>query len=684
MVRPMRSHLFAFTPLACAAICWSGTAHAVSFDDGGNLSFEPDAAFVESFETFEPPEAGLTVQTIATPKSLHGQKLLRLFLEQDAFVLPLTVAPERKSYHLTFFISGDCVGGAAVDYDDGRTGTVAQAFPTGRMTSDGWVEMQTAPFEIDAAASGVYARLFIAAYSEDYSTSVDVDAVELMEDGVVADPVACKAVNDPACKSDQMCLTGVCRDARGWFPPLPSEETRDKLVTYWKEKIQFTYGPFLPRQNYMPDALAHIEPMRWAKTNVEYWSRFSEVIRMLRDAHTYTRHLFTGEFRIERPLNACFVQGVADMTTGAWPSDAKWPDVLVSHVGPEFSWGLHSGDRLVAVDGQHPLVWVRSLFPKSPWTWEADDPAQLANQFMFMRAAIQLHANTITVIRCDPVAKTCSQTPEIIEIASAEKLAPGQTVTLVGCDNRPQYHVDGAPEDHNFGDALVDPVVVEGTVFETTAEEKIHGLVWNSVYGDGMNYPVDEALNSATKKWISARGVVQDHREGHGGTVNTANILASFSRKTFIPYVDMMRVRAVQEGPKDAAEGKQWFEQLKDSVMPVGSNWPHLDIPVALLLTWDVSASDFLPYMMKGGAKVRLFGPGPTMGAFGTFSQYGYWGGLRWSISAEDSISPEGMPLTGHGVVPDEIVVPLQSDLVQGKDTLHEAAMAWVRKELKP
>ena len=35
-------------------------------------------------------------------------------------------------------------------------------------------------------------------------------------------------------------------------------------------------------------------------------------------------------------------------------------------------------------------------------------------------------------------------------------------------------------------------------------------------------------------------------------------------------------------------------------------------------------------------------------------------------------------------LVPDEIVLPKQSDLLVGKDTVYEAALAWVRSELKP
>ena len=40
--------------------------------------------------------------------------------------------------------------------------------------------------------------------------------------------------------------------------------------------------------------------------------------------------------------------------------------------------------------------------------------------------------------------------------------------------------------------------------------------------------------------------------------------------------------------------------------------------------------------------------------------------------------------LIGRGVMPDYVVDQKQSDLLAGVDTIHEAALAWVRQELKP
>jgi C-terminal processing protease CtpA/Prc len=53
-------------------------------------------------------------------------------------------------------------------------------------------------------------------------------------------------------------------------------------------------------------------------------------------------------------------------------------------------------------------------------------------------------------------------------------------------------------------------------------------------------------------------------------------------------------------------------------------------------------------------------------------------------MAVGDDFLPDGSTHNGRGVEPDVVVLPLQSDLVVGKDTVFEAALAWVRANLKP
>lgn len=683
----MRRSTFGWTAGLLAAATWTAPAVAADFDDRGVFSFDPAAVHTESFEDFPVAgnQGGSTALAVPSDQALHGGQVLRANLRDTGLPIPLEVPKGAKAYRLSYWIQGDCTGGLAVDYDDGAPGAYAQAFPTGRITSDGWVEMQTVPLPVDGDGSGLDLRMFLAGYNGDALLIVDVDAVQLVAAGTLGGAASCEGLDlDAACGPEQMCLGGVCHAAAGWFPPLPSETDRDRLVRYWKEKIRDTYGPYLPRKLAMPEALDTLELARQATTAAAFWGRFSEAIRRLRDAHTYTRSPVSRALSLGKPMNACFFEGEADRSQQTWPSDPTYHDVLVSHVGKSHTWGLRQGDRLVAVDGVHPIAWARSLMSRSLWFWESDEPRQYANVVNLLQRLIPMHAATVTVVHCSAKSESCDEAPTVIRVQDVPAPEPGEKIATVGCDNRPFYHVPGGPEDHHFGDSMADEsIVLEGLLFQSTAEEGLRGLVWNTLVGGWPGSKLDAKLRDAVDVWTtSAGGVVMDHREGHGGTSTTANILVGFTREPFIPLASLTRDRENDEGPQTPEEGKLLFDKIKGYAGErAGSVSAQPHIPVALLLTWDASASDFLPFMMKGVPNARLFGPGPTMGAFGTFYQYSYWGGLRWSIGATDSLSPTGLTLCGRGVYPDEIVLPRQSDLLQGKDTIHEAAVAWLREE---
>jgi hypothetical protein len=677
------------TALASAAVmAAASSAAAGEFDASGAFSFDGGAVLAMDFASFSqaPDASSGSAKLEADSSALAGSNVLAVRLEGKGYPIPLDLPELEGSYRLVFFMKGDCVAGAAVDYEDGSPGTVSQAFPTGRVTSDGWIEMSTQPFFVDGKKAGVDARMFLSAYARDKPTSVVIDAVEVVPDGSFSKPKACSGLDSAGtCGAGEMCLAGLCRDARGWFPPLPAEAERAKLAQYWKQKLNDTFGVYELRRTTMPGALALFDQMSGAKDNVAFWSPLMEAIRRLRDAHTYADANAVSELPLPRPLNVCFFEGSADLSQAAAPSTPGLPDILVSHAGSSETWGLGQGDRLVKIDGEHPLSWARKLMAPSLWYWEADDPEQIANIVALLRELIAIHAQSIGVVRCDASAGSCNASVDTIEIAELPTVSASAAPKLVKCDNRPFYSVAGANEDHDFGGGLgsVDKVLY-GPVLDATPSEAIQGLIWNSLMGDGQSWPLDIALKKAVAAFTTSRGVLLDHRQGHGGTAPTANILIGFARTPYTPFINEARNRASDEGPVDTAAAVQRFNQFKGKGDVFGSTGAQTDIPVALLTTWDVSASDYLLKIMQGGPKVRLFGPGPSMGAFGTFMQYSTWGVMRWSVGIEDAIGPDGTLLSTRGVDPDELVVPKQSDLLAGKDTVHEAAMAWLRTELKP
>ena len=75
-------------------------------------------------------------------------------------------------------------------------------------------------------------------------------------------------------------------------------------------------------------------------------------------------------------------------------------------------------------------------------------------------------------------------------------------------------------------------------------------------------------------------------------------------------------------------DGKQ-----QNLVEYIGVAQPHTEVPVALLVTEDVSASDWLAFGLKGSPNARLFGPFETNGGFSTRYVFGYWLGVGYIIA---------------------------------------------------
>ena len=193
-------------------------------------------------------------------------------------------------------------------------------------------------------------------------------------------------------------------------------------------------------------------------------------------------------------------------------------------------------------------------------------------------------------------------------------------------------------------------------------------------------------LSNAVAEWrAKARGVILDHRTGFGGTTLGPAILWELIRPPTPLDLFAFRQR-VDQKPLSVEEGKKLFDTLAAAGMVdiAGGGSPDEDLPVALLIHLDGSASDWLPLGFKGAKKAKIFGPYQTAGAFSTLFTFGYWFGLGYSIAVGDTLHSSGQMLNGHGVEPDVVVVPLQSDLLVGKDTVYDAALAWVRQELKP
>ncbi len=342
------------------------------------------------------------------------------------------------------------------------------------------------------------------------------------------------------------------------------------------------------------------------------------------------------------------------------------------------------------MDGEHPIAWARKLVDVD-WSYHvacdsdsfADFAEDLGGPQWSGGGSILRYAREITVIRCDAAAGTCADTVETIRVKDIPVVQGGPDVA---CDNRPKYHLGSAsPAEENH---YVFGTVFHGPVDGTTEAEKIYGMVWDTLYGGGSpNAGLNATIKTRIAEWkANARGVILDHRAGNGGTLDAPEYMTDLVRPPEVFAVVRMPIEiAAFDGPATLAEGLELFSESQVAApFNVGDEAHDPNLPVALIVHRDGSASDYMPYGMKGAPKVKIFGPGPTAGAFSTFIQFSYWGGMSFQLASGDTISKNGEALIGHGVEPDFVVDQRQSDLLAGVDTIHEAALAWVRQELKP
>jgi hypothetical protein len=646
-------------------------ALAGSFADDGTFLFDPAAVVALDFED-DQPSSGIT--TLADEKSLSGKSVMPLDPFGGADVA-VDLPAKRRTYRVTAWIrDSETIADLELFYSD-RVDEVVTLYPTGRVTSDGWVELGNERVRVDGP------RLKHAQVGFFSPDGAAVDALEIVPDGDPSEPEpepnrACRGATDAvSCGVGQMCVYSECRNVNGWVPPIPRD--REQVTDYLEARIKLLFGPVIGQAIDTPASLVYIERMRAATDPFTYWNGFMTALRRLHDGHTTTSGLPDFILQNPRPLSVCFLEGDADLTHATAPKDPEYLDVLVSHTGHDHTLGLNPGDRLVRVDGQHPIAWARGLI-EHHWTLpRTSNPHTFAELTAYVRSLISRYAETIEVIRCDKGSGTCGQV-ETISIGDIP-LEPLAEPAGIACDNRPLRHLDSSPDDHATGDA-----VYSGIVKESNATERIYGLEWESLYTTTGQDGVGSALHAAVDTWEGdARGVILDHRTGFGGTIMAPEILWNFSVPRHL--LDTTRERAFGEAESFTPEEVQAIVQRAvDAGFAeyAGSDAPNLDVPVALLITQDVSASDWLPAGIKGAPNTKIFGPFQTNGAFSTRYSFGYWLGMSYLMATGDTFLPDGTTHNGRGVEPDVVVLPRQSDLLIGKDTVYEAAIAWVRQGL--
>ena len=658
----MLRRLFAIAAFLIAVLGVS-RASAVTFDAQGVAHFDPKAVKVERFGATA-LQPGLVIRE--APDALEGDTYAFVTETNQGVQFPIDLPTTDRSYRARFFVRKARVIADMRIQNAGAEGMPSfsvRFFPTGRVTSDGWYEVTTALFSFEGKRGASLTFTVI-------SSGADVDAFELTTEGDFKAPVACEQAFDPACDTGDFCAAGWCRNGAANVPPLPTNQDRDFVVSYLEERFKIFFGGRYTRANRLPTAIATLESLRSAVDPWIFWNGFVTSLHQLHDWHSTLNGPGGVAGRGAFPI--CLVEGDADLSRALAPSDPRYADVIVSHVGPDQNSGFKPGDRIVAIDGKHPIPWAESLDAVDWGAWKADDPNVHAEAMERLRILIRRWAKTLTIIHCDPVARTCSPPQDIL----TSKLPRQEPAIYPSCDHRPHYHLKtGGPDEvtHQVLD------VYHGLLRDSLPGENLYGMIWDDVYLDGSG--TNPYTASIEEFRANASGLILDHRTGNGGTAIAASYLTSLFRAPALlaASTGYDQTLGLLDAPFSTFDGLRLFSvHSGGDGYTVGSKTARTTLKTALLLARDGSASDWFPYGMSGAPSVRIFGR-RSAGAFSSYIQFDYFGDLNWRVASGDLIRADGTTHLGEGVPPDEDLLPKQSDLLVGRDTVYERALAWIR-----
>ncbi len=670
MPNEMRSRSLVVT---LGIICFGATAPsrawAGTWDPSGNFSFDPTAVFVETFDDVA-PQPQMTI--VHGGDAVQGAQYIDVNVTNGTPVTFTVTLPAKDASYVArmYARTNRVVAAINVNYpnDNGSPSYGAHFYPSGTVTSDGWYEVVTNPFSVQGSRKPT-ASLTITA------NLADVDALEIVPSGefitfAQCAPPAMLPNGASTCGAHQYCETGWCQDGNNGVPPLPPPDELDDVLAYFSNRLSIFFGGAFSRLNYLPNALATLDALHQAPDAWTFWNGIVTSIHRLHDWHT----TLGGPVNLNGQglIPACFVEGSADLSDSIVPKDPNYFDVLVSHVGPA-STILQPGDRLVAINGMHPIAFVESLDTIDWGMWRADDPDTHAEAVERMIPLIRRFATNITYIHCNASQMTCGQ-PVTINVTDLP--FDDGTAEYPYCDHRPLYHLGANGPDPVAHDSYNGPFF--GVAVESQAGEDIYNMVWNDVYLDSGPNPYQPAYDAFQS---SAKAVILDHRLGNGGDVQGAQYLTSIFRpdQTIASWAGFNQTVGEFDAYTQTFGLSLYQWSLPSGAYEVGSTTANTSLPVALLIARDGSASDWFPLGMRNGSpNVRVFGR-HTAGAFSSYFVFDYFENFTWRIASGDLINPDGSTHLGNGVRPDEEIVPLQSDLLAGVDTAYARALDWVR-----
>ncbi|MEO7095528.1 MAG: hypothetical protein ABI175_19890 [Polyangiales bacterium] len=578
---------------------------------------------------------------------------------------------------------------------------------SGRETTDGWVEYTTG--EIDGSVWGIPIKAITITPSSRIPKGYTfvVDAIEVRPaPGSIMEPLSCTMRDvETTCGAMGDCMYGHCVPSVYTWGVLPPPAHRQELAERW---IHIAANLTGDRNSSTVGATTFTTGARnlakYAYSSRQFYGGLNRLVSSLRDQHTsfggppgdFTMLGPKIEFGWTGALDACF--GVVDVDVGPHSPD---PDTGLSlgyavwYGGAKPTTGvkLERGDVLVSVDGEAPKAWVDHVWPEvagsmpndpaSDWGWSAES----------ISAMITARARSIQVARCTSKSACTGADRKLVTIEVGEKVY--QQILKTGGREEGIEFYGCYPRFHGAVDAISEGASGEDTVTAQLKGDVVHvqfdGFSGQSYWPGAMG----DIFNAKPAK------VLMDARQGNGGDGNNTQALLDLLRGTDEP----IGVFTVIRGQYDVADPPSLLEDYRACIegefaLPcfVGAGFgfftsvevaPSGKTKIAWLNTADVSANDFMPRLLQGRSNFRIFGPTATSGAFGAITNLpalapGWSGGTlqihdsRFAATFDDFAAARWE--SSHGVPPDEYVAQKLSDIFDDRDTMLEAARAWLAK----
>lgn len=713
-------HVFLSKSLRAAAalvLGATGSAHAAEFDVRGVLQLPTDAVLAQSFDVpddlaaagvvlldpnFSPlgsTAADLSAYVALEGVPLEGASYLRIprsgFRDDGPQHVRIPLPPVAGSVEIRVWTRA---AGAVVTLwamygmdPDAVSFAAVAGVPTGRRTSDDWVELTTGPLEPDVLGRPLNHVLLSGG-----SSDLWVDALEVRPLGARRVPknAACTFLDTQnACGTYGECVLGQCVDAAAVWGAVPYTAGHRKEYV---DRVKFIFERMHANRESVTNRgaamSARLDGLVMTDSPRLFHGGVGGAVNFFKDGHTsgpspFAKFYSSVPSSLQRQssgaLGICLGLTQLDLQGGA-------NGYTVFRTGGDgVASELRVGDILFKVDRLGLRGWMERAYELA--NLGSDRESDAAFWATELPALLSMRASVLEFVRCE--STTSCQNPTVISIPVAERLR-----TRLGTSGHLLMDVQPMACDGRFSNAvqaLAPPDPDGNDVVSWETEGGITSLQTDGVAADeGWDNAIAAALTGNPDKLLF------DTRLGNGGYLQRVAYVVGRLRDSTNPISgfgiqrpwDQMDPPGLYDGLRSCIDddGMVFFGKCSATIGFETSSAPAsaINAKVAWLHTQDISGNDYAPRLLTGRPNLRIFGPVPTAGAFGAIVSLPpllpgeYAGGsiqvhdTRFAASRDALLTAPYA--SGTGVRPDEVVLQKLSDSLVGRDTMLNRARAWL------